>query len=557
MTYAPFRLRLPLTVVFACATLLMGLLPPRPAVASAAATLNPTAGSPGEQVSVTGSGWTPKHRIQVQWDNAHQVLAATTVNDQGGFSVSFTVPQDAPLGGQAVYFVDAPPSGGKGLSRAVTFSVTQGSLPAPSPALSQAPSPVPTPSPPNAVSVPANRPRTDTGLDLTSGSSVGSTALPRRVTYVAGSTRKVSQLTGEIDRERQQPTANRTESRFGLVGTDLGASFEHLGRIYFLFGDTRSTTPPNNYRPPSGDSIAYTQSRNPESGVDLQFVTAPDGHYLSPHIPGISLGGWEVPTGGFSAHGRMYVFFTTDARPDPLTGAMMGRSILARSDDGGRSFHYLYDVSRERFINISPVVVNNREISGLPNPAGQGVLLWASGPYRRSNPYLAYLPLDAVEDRRALRYFAGSEAGSSRPVWSAEEAAATSLFSHPCIGELSVSWNRFLSKWLMLYNCDQPHGINFRVADTPWGPWSPGARLFDPWADGGYCHFIHVSWDDRNCDAVHDPGRERETGGPYGPYVISPYTTGDMTRTTIYYVMSTWNPYNIVLMRSTLELVPD
>ena len=271
--------------------------------------------------------------------------------------------------------------------------------------------------------------------------------MSRRVAYVTGSTRKLSQLTGEIDRERRQPTANRTESRFGLAGTDLGASFEHDGRIYFLFGDTWSTTPANRYRPRDGKSIAYTESGDPERGVDLQFVTAPDGQYLSPQIPGVSLGAWEVPTGGFSAQGRMYAFFTTDRRPDAVHGAIMGRSVLARSDDGGRVFRHLYDVSRARFINICPVVVNNRDVLGLPDPDGQGVLLWASGTYRRSDPYLAYLPLDTVEDRRALRYLAGLKSGARQPVvWSVEESAAASLFSHPCIGELSVTWNRFLGQ---------------------------------------------------------------------------------------------------------------
>jgi hypothetical protein len=33
-------------------------------------------------------------------------------------------------------------------------------------------------------------------------------------------------------------TTLRTRSRYGLEGTDLGYSFEHQGKLYFLFGDT-------------------------------------------------------------------------------------------------------------------------------------------------------------------------------------------------------------------------------------------------------------------------------------------------------------------------------
>ncbi|MFL6495537.1 MAG: hypothetical protein ACJ703_03815, partial [Nitrososphaera sp.] len=51
-------------------------------------------------------------------------------------------------------------------------------------------------------------------------------------------TRKVSQLTGDFDRETGQKTLNETGSRFGIYGTDLGVSFLHDGKLYFLFGDT-------------------------------------------------------------------------------------------------------------------------------------------------------------------------------------------------------------------------------------------------------------------------------------------------------------------------------
>lgn len=363
-----------------------------------------------------------------------------------------------------------------------------------------------------------------------------------KVHYVPGSSRKICQLTGEIDRERQQPTLNQTESRFGVRGTDLGSSFEHNGRVYFLFGDTIGRH--------GGDSIAFSEDADPEDCVALQFVTGPDGLYLPPRVPGIRLGAFEVPTGGFSHNGKMYVFFTTDHSEQKV----MGRSILARSRDNAQSFEYLYDVSRDKFINIAPVIVNNAEVPGLPDSQGQGLLLWGSGTYRKSDPYLAYIPLNAVEDRQALRYFAGLEPNSVQPRWSTNELEAVPLFAHPCIGELSVAWNPFLRKWLMLYNCGNPRGINFRVADQPWGPWSSAQVLFHPWEDNGYCHFMHVSWASRRCDSVHDPGRENEWGGEYGPYLIARYTKGDEMRTTIYYVMSTWNPYNVVLMKSMLEV---
>src|SRR5207245_2313177 len=125
--------------------------------------------------------------------------------------------------------------------------------------------------------------------------------MPRDVVYMSGSSRKICQLTGECDRERNQLTINRTESRFGLIGTDLGSSFEHEGRIYFLFGDTLPLRPHAIFRPLAGDSIAYTEDTDPEQGLTLHFVTASDGDYLSPLVtPWISRGPFEVPAAGFS-----------------------------------------------------------------------------------------------------------------------------------------------------------------------------------------------------------------------------------------------------------------
>lgn len=67
------------------------------------------------------------------------------------------------------------------------------------------------------------------------------TAPAPAIRYVEGSTQKVCQLTGEMDKEYNTPTINQTETRFGLVGNDLGYSFERNGKLFFLFGDSAAT----------------------------------------------------------------------------------------------------------------------------------------------------------------------------------------------------------------------------------------------------------------------------------------------------------------------------
>jgi hypothetical protein len=346
--------------------------------------------------------------------------------------------------------------------------------------------------------------------------------------------RKISQVTGEFDRERNVATDNQTETRFGLRGTDLGTSFEHRGRMVFLFGDTQPSGPNTPDRPFDGDSVAFSNDRNPDDGLTLDFTKAPDGKYATVRIPGVSLKGFEVPGGGFSDGRSMYGFYTTD-HTDKV---VMGRCVLARSDNG-IDWTKLYDLSRTKFINVAPAVVDASKVPGLPISKGRGVVLWASGKYRESSPCLAFVPLDKVEDRSAIRFWTGTE-------WATTEDDAKPLFEHPQIGELSVAWCEPLKRWLMTYNSGAPRGILLRTAARPTGPWSEPVVLFDP--QQGYGKFMHAP----GKDTVNDPRRENDHGGEYAPYMIPRFFKKTPDGATIYFVMSTWNPYNVVLMKAEL-----
>jgi len=157
------------------------------------------------------------------------------------------------------------------------------------------------------------------------------------------------------------------------------------------------------------------------------------------------------------------------------------------------------------------------------------------------------MPLESIEDKSALRYFAGL-AGNGNPVWSESESAAQSLFHDPVIGELSVAWNQYLERWIMLYL-----GVAMRSAPLPWGNWSAKQVLFNPFTDDGYEHFIHLPGHDN----ITDPLREDEIGGPYGPYIIDKFTKGSDQNSTIYFTLSTLNPYTTVLMQAQLEKSPQ
>ena len=197
--------------------------------------------------------------------------------------------------------------------------------------------------------------------------------------------------------------------------------------------------------------------------------------------------------------------------------------------------------------------VNLHDWPGFPQSDGEGLAIFGSGSYRASDVRLAFQPASAIEDVSSLQYLTGLDAAGN-PLWSPNELDAIALFEQPCVGELSVAWNKFIRRWVMLYNCDPPRGINYRTARQPWGPWTQPQVLFEPWNDLGYAHFMHANWTFRNLDAVHNPGRQNEWGGEYGPYMFKELARGTDNQTTVYFTLSTWNPYVSVLMKTELQV---
>ena len=366
------------------------------------------------------------------------------------------------------------------------------------------------------------------------------TSAPGIVRSAAGTT-KVCQLLGDRDLQTGLPVSNQTLTRAGIYGSDLGVSFEHDGKLWLLFGDTVGASLNNE------DALAWSQDTTPEDCLDLTFPVDAKKKWVPPLVPGLAQGAFEVPMEGVSAQGKMYVYFTTDHSDQHD----MGRSVLARSADRGASFQLVTDISRlGKFINVSAEKVDCADLPGLPPCEGEGLLLWGSGEYRRSNVALSFQPLASIEAPGSRRYLAGLDQGVPR--WSEVEAEAMALFDEPCVGELSVAYSAHLKKWLMTYNCLSQRGIRLRTADQPWGPWSASTSLFDPDQDGGYCHFMHVSYQDRRCDTVFDPNRENEYGGEYGPYLIPRFFQPGQGSLVIYFTMSTWNPYTVLLMKAEL-----
>ena len=237
-------------------------------------------------------------------------------------------------------------------------------------------------------------------------------------------------------------------------------------------------------------------------------------------------------------------------------------------------------------------LVDTRDWPGLPPTTSEKtVLVWGtSRDYRKSDVYLACCPLDDIDAATmpgvgytdgdpattTWSYFTGVD-GDGNPHWSPKEVDAVALFLErdtsdmPGIGELSVTYERTFGVWVMLYNfpsASDPNGsenIHMRYASTPWGPWggtAPAAIIFDAQRDGAYGTMLHVGGDgfvlfQDTCGPCSSGvfGCEPGTyGAIYAPYLIGAWTKVTATTLTLYYALSTWRPYQTVVMRTTLDV---
>jgi hypothetical protein len=195
--------------------------------------------------------------------------------------------------------------------------------------------------------------------------------------------------------------------------------------------------------------------------------------------------------------------------------------------------------------------------------------------------------------RWAPQYFAGMNANNT-PRFSPRQQDAVALDlsaqgdksreKYDIVNQMSVSFVPALDKWVMLYGGDLPAdvlqflaGPNFsrvvrdgqgaihaRFAARPWGPWSapvdvlaggdpsvsppvagtqyaPGGILFHPGCSGSQC-------------VPSDPAAPANTFGRlYGANVIDAWTTARPNGgADLYWNVSTWNPYQVVLMKTRL-----
>lgn len=384
-----------------------------------------------------------------------------------------------------------------------------------------------------------------------------------QATWIPGSTTKVEQLIGDCDYSELAKTGlcvatpSRTLTRGNVLGTDLGPSFESGGRLIFLFGDTIGPVDGENYY--ASDTIASTTSTQAE-GMFLEFFTNSDNRPYFIRVPGIRMGVAEVPEAGIRLDNETYIACKTGTDVNAPDRTERAYSVLTRFDETSRRFTLL------RTISSMP---DGRFVSLALHSHGNDVLMYGLNAYRASNVYLASVAAGDLATGQGTRYFTGLVNDS--PTWSSSEADAVPVVidnplgrpgDAPTIGNVSVAFSQDFGLWLMTYDGGAQSrttaGVYFTYAREPWGPWSKPQLIFNARRDGALGTFIHdpsiVPSDGLTGPTIGGNDPDTTPGGAYAPFLIERFIKVIGNRLYLYYTLSTWNPYTVLVMCSEFEI---
>lgn len=383
------------------------------------------------------------------------------------------------------------------------------------------------------------------------------------LTYNPGSTTRLEQVVGECDwvaKAQQvvagkpvtcQATASRTVTNGNILGNDLGSTFEANGQLYYLSGDSIAG---NSTDFKGGDPIATSTSTDGDYPFLINYLTAKNGSPLFVSATGLATGADNVPNAGISVAGGLFFVYNTGADTTLANPQQNAKSVVVAFDPAALTF------TAGRTISQAP---NGHSVFTSLHTMGSDVYIFGSGNYRASNIYLSKVTAANFKTGAGTQYFAGMSNG--QPVWVNNESGAVAVVvddaKSPSVGNMSVAYSPQLNLWLMTYDggrqAEATSGAYFTYAPNPWGPWATPQLIFNAKRDNGRGVFLHdpaivpdPPGDGLNGPTIGSNDIYRTSGGPYAPLMIERFNKVLGSTLSIYYVMSTWNPYTVVKMRS-------
>ncbi len=263
-----------------------------------------------------------------------------------------------------------------------------------------------------------------------------------------GPLRVVATLTGP-------DSINDTGTAYGVYGTDLGHSFEYHDELRMVFGDTFA----QNQTDWRSNVMAVISDQDPSDGLTFdRMIEDVPGHakelIAQEAVPGTEV--TIIPTYGIAVGDRMVLHYMAVSFWGEPGHWDLSQSGLAYSDDGGENWTVDPAATWPADTNFGQVsfvpVEGTIYVYGIPGGRFGGVKL-------------ARVAEADLQNLAAWEYWDGTG-------WIAGDETAGQLILPAPVGELSVRWNSYYGKWLMMYLNEDKYAIVLRTADELTGPWT-------------------------------------------------------------------------------------
>ncbi|GJF16703.1 hypothetical protein NGTWS1803_33210 [Mycolicibacterium cyprinidarum] len=383
---------------------------------------------------------------------------------------------------------------------------------------------------------------------------------------VSESTNFVSWVTGK--NVYNDKTLANTLARFAVYGTDVGVMWDNgipddpstpdinEHQVLIAVGDTYSGANM------TGDWRYNTLFRSSDDDLS-NGMTIPDGEWFNGNMfggaplsspttarPIINRPSWLpnsvtlIPTAGVSLPtpdtefgATQYVSFMSVSKWGSAGQWDTNYSAIAYSTDNGENFTIAPESVRYNSIFSGN---KNFQQSAFVKGDDGNVYVYGTPNGRQGAAYVARVDADNILDVSKYEYYKKASSGwfgSSSAKWvkgnPSSASAVIGKSGGACgstkpgntVSEMSVQYNDYLQKYVVLYG-DQFNNIVMRTSDTPEGTWSDATVLMGQQNGGIYAPMMHP-W--------------------------SPSTAG--TGSDLYWNLSLWSDYNVMLMRTDLSLV--
>ncbi|UUO01431.1 DUF4185 domain-containing protein [Mycolicibacterium novocastrense] len=329
---------------------------------------------------------------------------------------------------------------------------------------------------------------------------------------------------------------NNTIGRFAITGTDLGIMWDNGDpgnrQVLMAFGDTYG------YCSVRGKQWRYNALLRTQDGALSKTVAVPDGALANRYsgsplwAPGLSKQiinstKWApnekgiIPTAGVAVGGNQFVNFMSIKSWDADGRWTTNFSAIAVSPDNGEHWGVYpgtVRAAREGDVPDARYVRGNENFQQgaflKPGPGDPYLYTFGTPAGRGGAAYIARIPQGAVPDPNRYEYW-----NVDQNAWVPRDPGAATVVIPGPVGEMSAQYNTYLKQYVVLY-CNGANDVVARMAPAPQGPYGPEQLLV------------------RASDVP---------GGIYAPF-LHPWSTGK----ELYFNLSLWSAYNVMLMRTVL-----